>query len=333
MSYDVVSLGETMLRLSAADNIRLEEADTFHSYVAGSESNTLACLSRLNLKTAWISALPKNPLGQRVESELRGHGIDTTHIIWSGSATRLGIFYSEEAADPLGLQVYYDRANSAFALLEPGSVDTSVIDGARLLHLTGITPALSERAKQIFSRFLYKARDNGIPLSFDVNYRAKLWSAKEAAADIEEACQQANLLFCTQTDAADLWGFNGSADAVLRQMAGKFASNNPSKTLVLTLGSEGSAQLQGDIYTIEPAFPSEGTARFGSGDAFAAGYIYAYLDGQLYREMHAEQGITALTFGNALAALKRCIAGDIAIITPDEVRAVLQKRVRNKRFR
>lgn len=333
MPYDVVSLGETMLRLNAPNNVRLEQADTLRIYVAGTESNTLACLARLNLKTAWISALPKNPLGQRVETELRGHAIDTRHIIWSGSNTRLGIFYSEESPEPLGHQVYYDRANSALALLEPGAVDTSVIDGAKLLHLTGITPALSERTKEVFSRFLHRARDKGIPLSFDVNYRAKLWPAKKAAADIDEACQQANLLFCTRKDAADLWGFTGSPDAVLHQMAAKLASNNPSKTLVLTLGSEGSAQLQNDIYTFEPAFPSEGAARFGSGDAFAAGYIYTYLNGQLYREMHAEQGITALTFGNALAALKRCIAGDIAIITPDEVRAVLQKRGRNARFR
>jgi sugar/nucleoside kinase (ribokinase family) len=89
-----------------------------------------------------------------------------------------------------------------------------------------------------------------------VNYRAKLWPAKKAAADIEEACQQACLLFCTRTDAADLWGFTGSADAVLHQMAGKFASNSnsPSKTLVLTLGSEGSAQLRGKIFRNQVTF-------------------------------------------------------------------------------
>ncbi|HTD19361.1 MAG TPA: PfkB family carbohydrate kinase, partial [Ktedonobacteraceae bacterium] len=147
MVSDVVSFGETMLRLSAPEGVRLEEADTLHVYVAGTESNTLACLSRLNLKTTWISALPENPSGQRVVTELRRHGVDTTHVIWTGSDGRLGIFYAEEAPDPLGLQVYYDRADSAVALVDPESVNYAVVDGTRLLHLTGITPALSERTR------------------------------------------------------------------------------------------------------------------------------------------------------------------------------------------
>lgn len=333
MATDVVSYGETMLRLSVPAGNRLEEADTLHLYVAGTESNTLACLARLNLKTTWISALPENPLGQRVVTELRRHGVDTTHVIWTGSNTRLGIFYAEEAPDPLGLQVHYDRDGSAVALLDPASVNYSLVDEARLLHLTGITPALSTRTREVFTRLLLRVHDKDVLLSFDVNYRAKLWSANEAASYIEEACRQANLLFCTRADAAELWGFTGSAESVLRHMAQRFATHQSNKTLVLTLGSEGSAQLQGDIYSTEPAFLTQGNARFGSGDAFAAGYIYAYLDGPLYHELHEAGGVTALSFGNALAALKRCISGDIAIITPQEVRALLEKQESGKRFR
>jgi 2-dehydro-3-deoxygluconokinase len=339
MASDVVSFGETMLRLSPPSGVRLEEASTLHVYVAGTESNTLACLSRLHLRTIWVSALPLTPLGKHVESELRRHGVNTEHVVWMGSNTRLGIFYAEEAPNPLGLQVYYDRAHSTCALIDPEAVDLSVVDSARMLHLTGITPALSDRAREVFTRFLHRARQKSIPLSFDVNYRTKLWSVHEAAASLEEACQQADVLFCTHADAAELWGFTGSAESVLRQMAGRFAAHTTSKTLVLTLGSEGSAQLQDDIYSTEPAFPTEGTARFGSGDAFAAGYLYAHLEGELYREMceerreNGEPGVTALTFGNALAALKRCIAGDIASITPQEMRALLQKQEGNSRFR
>lgn len=333
MDSDVVSFGETMLRFSGPAGTRLEEADSLHVYVAGTESNTLACLARLDLKATWISALPANPLGQRVSAELRRHGVDTTHVTWTESNTRLGIFYAEEAPDPLGLQVYYDRANSTVTLLDADSVYYAVVDGTRLLHLTGITPALGTRTREIFTRFLLRAREKGIPLSFDVNYRAKLWSANEASAGIEEACQQATLLFCTRADAAELWGFSGNAESVLRKMAQRFAGTHSNKTIVLTLGSEGSAQLQGTMYETEPAFPTDGTIRFGSGDAFAAGYIYAYLEGQLYRELHEAHGVTALSFGNALAALKRCIAGDIAIITPQEVRVLLEKQEGKKRFR
>ena len=157
MASDVVSFGETMLRLSVAGGVQLEEADIVHIYVAGTESNTLACLARLNLKTSWISALPENPLGRRVVTELRRSGVDITHVLWTESNTRLGIFYAEEAPDPLGLQVYYDRSGSAVALLDPELVNYSVVDEARLLHLTGITPALSSHTREIFTRFLLRA--------------------------------------------------------------------------------------------------------------------------------------------------------------------------------
>ena len=328
MPSDVVSFGETMLRFSPAYNSRLEEAKTFNMYVAGSESNTLACLARLNLKVSWVSALPLNPMGRHVDAELRRYGVNTSSVVWLGDNVRLGIFYSEEAPNPLGLQVYYDRAYSACALIDPDAVDYSVVNDARILHLTGITPALSDNAREVFRRFLQRADEKNVPLSFDVNYRSKLWSIDEAVTGIEEACRQASLLFCTRTDAAELWGFSGTPEFVLRKMAQRFAENNINKTIVLTLGSEGAAQLQDGEYSIEPIFPTEGTVRFGSGDAFAAGYLYAYLEEQHNHDLRKERGITPLVFGNALAALKRCIAGDIANITLQELWALLHKQDR-----
>lgn len=321
---DIVSFGETMLRFTVPSDVRLENASSLRVYVAGTESNTLACLARMKLNVTWISALPANPMGKYVDNELRRHGVDTSHVVWAENNSRLGTFYVEEAASPLGTQVYYDRAYSACALIDPDAVDLSIVDETRLLHLTGITPALSDRTRELFQRFLHRAYTNRIPLSFDVNYRAKLWSASEAAVTIEKVCKQANVLICTRADAAELWGFTGDSEAILRQMAGRFGETN--KTCVLTLGSEGSAQLQNGAYTTAAAFPTEGTSRFGSGDAFAAGYLYAYLEGSLYQEMRETQALTPLAFGNAFAALKRCIQGDIAVISPHEVKALLQRQ-------
>ena len=320
---DIVSFGETMLRLTAPNTVRLENASSLSVYVAGTESNTLACLARMQLNVTWISALPANPMGKYVDNELRRHGVDTSHVVWAENNSRVGTFYVEEAANPLGTQVYYDRAHSACALIDPDAVDLSIVDKSRLLHLTGITPALSERTRELFQRFLHRAYIAHVPLSFDVNYRAKLWSAREAAVAIEKACQQASVLLCTRADAVELWGFTGEPEAILRQMAAQFGGTN--KTYVLTLGSEGSAQLRDGVYTTAAAFPTEGASRFGSGDAFAAGYLYAYLDGPLYQELHETQGLTPLVLGNACAALKRCIQGDIAVISPREVKALLQK--------
>ncbi|QBD80158.1 sugar kinase [Ktedonosporobacter rubrisoli] len=320
---DIISFGETMLRLCAAPGLRLETTPHFVVYVGGTESNTLACLARMQLQATWLSALPASPVGRHIETELRHHGVDTSQVIWSEQDSRLGIYYSEEAPAPLGTQVYYDRANSACALLDPAAVDYTLVDKARLLHLTGITPALSANAREVCRRLMARAQAQQIPLVFDVNYRAKLWPASEAANAIEDACRQASIVFCTRADAAELWGISGEPEAVLRQMAARFSAGESAKTIVLTLGDAGSAQLQNDIYTTEAAIQTEGTARFGSGDAFAAGYLYAYLEGPLYRELRERYPLSPLTFGNAFAALKRCIAGDIAVITPEDVRGVL----------
>jgi 2-dehydro-3-deoxygluconokinase len=332
MPVDVVSFGETMLRLTAPDNTRLENTSTFTIYVGGTESNTLAGLARLNCKVSWLSALPDNPLGRHVESELRSHGIDTSQVVWDTPASRLGTFYAENAPEPIGLQVYYDRANSACALIDPERVNYASIDEARILHLTGITPALSPQARDVFQRFLTRAQQKQIPLSFDINYRAKLWTPEEAAQHVEDACRQASILFCSYADAAELWGFSGDAESVLRLMAQRFGSD---KNLVLTLGSKGSAHLDHGNYDHAPSFPTESNGRFGSGDAFDAGYLHAYLAEPLYQELAQHRGSTGLSpleFGNALAALKRGIAGDIAIISPTDVKILLQMEI-SKRFR
>ncbi len=324
MSIDVLSFGETMLRLTAPTGTRLETAQSFQAFVGGTESNTLSCLARLGCKATWLSALPDNPAGRHVEGELQRHGVDTRYVVRASQNSRLGTFYVEELLPPLGVQVYYDRAHSACARIDPERLDYTLVDQARLLHLTGITPALSQNCREVFARLLARAREKQVQVSFDVNYRGKLWSSSEAALAIEEACRQADILFCTRADATELWEFTGSAEEILWQMRTRFANSNPRKRFVLTDGSAGSSHLHNDVYTSEQALPTEGNVRFGSGDAFAAGYLYAYLGGSIYSEMKQTYNLSPLRVGNALAALKRCIPGDIAVVTPGDVRAVLQ---------
>ena len=322
-AYDVLGFGETMLRFSPPAGGRLEDARTFESYVAGTESNTLAGASRLGLRCAWTSALPDNALGRRVAGELQRYAVDTHTVVWAKGPSRLGVFYAEESPAPAGPRVHYDRAGSALALLDADAVDPSVLEMTRVLHLTGITPALGPGARETFQRLLHKAQDVGMEVSFDVNYRAQLWEAAEAATGIEEACRAASLLICTRDDAATLWGFTGNAKSVLRRIEERFGAG---KTIVMTLGGEGAAELREGEYDEAPTFPSEGKVRFGSGDAFAAGYLCAYLEGSGYKQVREEEpSATPLLFGNAVAALKRCIAGDIANVTPGEVLGVLQR--------
>jgi 2-dehydro-3-deoxygluconokinase len=322
----VISFGETMLRFTPPTGTRLEQAEQFTAYVAGAESNALACLARLGLHATWISALPSIPLGRAVEAALRGHGVDLSRVVWRSESERLGIFYAEESPAPIGTHVHYDRTGSACACVDLDSLDLSGLEDAQLLYLTGITPALGERTSAVFSSLLQFAEESGIPLAFDVNYRAKLWSPSEASESIEAACRQASVIICTGDDAAALWGFTGEAEAVLRRISSRFGEADT--TLVLTLGSGGAAELKSGVYSYQAAMPAEGTYRFGSGDAFAAGYIYAHLCGEHYRNLKEEVGATPLLYGNALAALKRGIAGDIAVVTPYDVKAAIMGRGR-----
>ena len=321
MFYDVIGFGETMLRLTPPLGGRLEEAHSLTPYVAGTESNTLCGMARLGANCAWVSVLPDNPLGRKVAGELRRHGVGTSLVTWAGEDARLGTFYVEEAPDPAGTRVYYDRAGSAFSQLDPDLLDLRTLNDARILHLTGVTPALGSGPRTAFSRYLRKAVDSGVEVSFDANYRAKLWEPEEAAAGMEEACQAAAVLICSREDASTLWGMEGDPERVLRAMERRFGRD---KTLVLTLGGEGAAQLHCKEYDFAPCFPSKGEVRFGSGDAFAAGYLHAHLGGEHYEKTRENLGATPLLFGNAMAALKRCLAGDMPAVEPGEVLEVLR---------
>ena len=149
---------------------------------------------------------------------------------------------------------------------------------------------------------------------------------------IEDACSAASILLCTQADASELWGFSGDPETVLRRVARRFSRTRSDQTTVLTLGADGSAHILGDQYCTIPAYASPGRARFGSGDAFAAGYLYAYLT-NLHSALNSESDEgTLLRFGNAAASLKRAIEGDIATITLDEVVTLVRNEERG-RFR
>jgi 2-dehydro-3-deoxygluconokinase len=247
--------------------------------------------------------------------------VDVSRIAWTPDG-RLGTFFAEESPAPLGPQVIYDRAGSAFARLDPESFDLEPVRRTRLLHLTGITPALGPGPHAVFDRAAEIAEQAGVPISFDVNYRAKLWTADEAAKGLDGICRRARVLICASGDAATLWGFQGEPEAILDAMAARFGGSSE-KTIVLTLGADGSAMRDGNGFRHAPALSTSGRERFGSGDAFGAGFLAAWLGiGPLASLV--EEGFSPLACGNAMAALKRCIAGDIAIVTPGEVERLLR---------
>jgi 2-dehydro-3-deoxygluconokinase len=315
--YDLVTFGETMLRLTAADGLRLEEAQRLDVTIGGTESNVAVALARLGRRVAWLSALADNPLGRRVAGELRRHGVDTTHVVWTDD--RAGVYFLDPGVPPRPTRVYYDRRDSAVARIAPSAIDPALVLDAGALHLTGITPALSASCATICRTLAAAATEAAVPVVLDVNYRARLWSPREAAAGLAPLLSQTTLLLCGASDAATIWDLRG--DPV--QVAAALLDRSSAQLVVLTLAAEGALALQRDgTVQRQPAIPAQPVDPVGAGDAFAAGFLHRWLDDRSAIP-------AALQSAVALAALKMTMPGDHALITPaelDDAIALLDRR-------
>ncbi len=311
MKWDVLSFGETMIRLSVPLGERLETAESLEVRIGGAESNVAVALARLGRRAAWCSVLPQNPLGRRIAGELRWHGVDISPVRWVERG-RVGVYFLDTGAPPRPTQVLYDRAGSAIATADPDSIDPSIVEAARLLHLTGITPALSPTCREIARRLVERARQLSVPVCFDVNYRSLLWTPAEAAEVLAPFGHAASVLICGRADAATIWGLDGAAEDVLAGLVERFHT----PVTVLTLGDGGALAQTADGYRLQaPSVPATLVDRVGAGDAFAAGFLHGYLDG--------EDIARGLRYGVALAALKLTLQGDLALVTPAELEAVV----------
>ena len=307
---ELVTFGETMLRLSPPADGRLETTATFDVTVGGAESNVAAVASRLGRETGWLSKLPDTPLGRRVTGELRRDGVDPA-VCWTDEG-RVGTYYLESGDPPRGTDVVYDRADSAVTTVQPAELDTERVAAADVFHTSGITPALSEATAETTDRLLSIATEAATTVSFDLNYRSKLWSHAAARETLEPLLADVDLLFAPQRDTESVLGI----DAAAPEMARELASTYGIETVVVTMGGDGALALdEGELFE-QSVYPASNRRPIGTGDAFVGGFLASWLEA-------GEIG-TALSWGAATAALKRSIPGDVATVTPEEVRAVIE---------
>jgi 2-dehydro-3-deoxygluconokinase len=306
LKYDVVTLGETMIRLSPPDNQRIEQAEYLYLKIGGAESNVAVDLARLGLKTAWVSRLVDNPLGRRIVSEIRAHGVDTSNVLWTQEG-RVGTYFIEFGKRPRPISVLYDRVDSAITQLSPEDIHWDILSSTRMVHLTGITVALSDSCAQVVDLMIDRAREANVDVSFDVNYRSKLWRPDLAADKLKPICAKTNILFLNSRDAEMLFGCESQPD----QMVDCLSSMFPGQTIAVTMGGAGAVCIhRGRVYS-EPLYPAVEVDRVGTGDAFASGFLFGYLEGKNWP--------LCLKYGNALAAISYSIPGDLAITTRDEL--------------
>jgi len=327
---DLVTFGEAMIRLTPPDFRRLEQARTFDVYVGGGELNVAVAAARLGISSRWVSRLPENALGRMIGNCAREQGVDL-QIEWTAD-DRAGLYFAELGAAPRASNVLYDRAASAFSKVTSGKIDwQSAFDGARWFHVSGITPALGESAAKVTAEAILAAKKAGLTVSYDLNYRSKLWSAEKARAVQEPLMEHVDVLITTEEDSRLIFGIGEQResyehlsaepfDEVARGLEKRFGFQAVAVTLrenPLVLLNSWSAILvaDGKLYRA-PRYEVEVVDRIGAGDAFSGGLITARIENRDWDD--------AVRLATAASALKHSIPGDFCIVTRAEVDHLLK---------
>ncbi len=309
--YDVLTFGESMMRLTPPGFLRIEQTQSFDIWVGGTESNTAVGLARLGMRVAWLSRLPRSPLGRYISNRIAQYGVDVSHVVWADDE-RLGIYFHEKAQTPRASEIIYDRRDSAISRMQPGDLPEGLFQAgvSQLLHVTGITLAISETARDSVHEAQSRAKAAGWRLSFDTNYRSKLWSGAQAAVGCHQAMSLADVIFCPLGDYQVMYG-PAQADDALNTLAARYADT----LIVMTLGVDGALARSPAGETIrQPAILAGEVGRIGGGDAFAAGFLYTWL--------RQDDVAEALKWGVAMSALKYTIPGDLPLVDRDAVAAL-----------
>jgi 2-dehydro-3-deoxygluconokinase len=335
MFKTTVTFGEIMLRLAPPGFERFLQSPQFVATFGGGEANVAVALAGFGLPASYITALPSNnPIADAVVAQLRGFGVDTSRILRAKG--RMGVYYVEAGANQRPSKVVYDRDGSSIALAKPGDVDwDSVFEGAGWFHITGITPALSASAAELALESVRKAREKGLTVSCDLNYRKNLWKYGRSAAEVmRELVKFVDIGIANEEDCQMALGIKSESDvhsgklevAEYRKLAEKVVSEFPNlKALAITLRESKSASHNGwsaclyngkDFLVSRHYEITHIVDRVGGGDCFAGGLIYGLqaLGG------HPE----ALEFAVAASCLKHSIPGDFNRFSVDEVKGLLK---------
>ncbi len=339
----IVTFGEIMLRLAPPAFERFTQARSLEATYGGGEANVAVSLANYGESVDFVTRLPKNDLGEACLNTLRGLGVGTGHIQRGGE--RLGIYFLETGAAQRASKVIYDRAGSSFASIQPGSLDwKTVFADADWFHWTGITPAVSQGAAEVCREAILAAREMGVTVSTDLNYRAKLWkwgkTAGEVMSDLVGMCdvalgneEDAEKVFGIQSPESNITAGKVDADHY-RFVCEKLAERFPTlKTISITLRGSISAShntWSGVLWTRpEPGRRDNGEFfstptydiipiidRVGGGDSFMGGLIYGL-------RKYPTDPQKALNFAAAAACLKHSIPGDFNAVTVAEVETLM----------
>ncbi|MFB6220142.1 MAG: sugar kinase [Halolamina sp.] len=306
---DLVTFGEATLRLRTKRGSRLSRTDTFDTRAGGLEGNTAVTASALNADAVWLSRLPESPLGRRVISELRSHGV-RTGVSWGDEDDRLATVFVDTGVEPRGRALVRDDAGTAFTKVHAANLPLDVVRGADCFYVTGITPSRSKRAASATASLLETAAEAGTTTAFDLRYRERCWTRDEARAVCESLFANVDVLFATLSEAGAV--FDEEGDPV--EVAHALRTTYEFETVVL-LRRDGSAfATHGDEIHEAGAVEGETVDAAGSEDAFVGGFLAQRVDGGAVDD--------ALRWGAAASALAKTLDGDAVDVPRAQVERI-----------
>jgi len=327
-----VTFGEIMLRLKPPHGERFFQSPLLEATFGGGEANVAVGLARFGLNVAYVSVIPKNTIGDACLGELRRQGVDTSLMVRKGN--RLGIYFLENGANQRPSLVIYDRSYSAIAEARPGDIDwDKVFNGVSWFHITGITPAISLSASELSLEVVKKAREKGITISCDLNFRGNLWKYGKSAPEVmTELVKYVDIALGNEEDCQKSLGVKVNIDVEsgrlqvqrYKELTDKVLSLYPHlQKIAITLRESHSADYNGwsavlnnrKEFLISKKYEIHNIVdRVGGGDTFAAGLIYGINNLNSDKE--------ALEFAVAASCLKHSIPGDLPLLSIEEVNSL-----------
>lgn len=323
-SFDLLSLGEVLLRLSPPGNERLVRGGTLQKQVGGAELNVVSGVSLLGLRTGIISKLPANDIGTYAKNQIRFCGVSDDYLVYDSSVdARIGIYYYESGAYPRKPGVVYDRRHSSVNTISVNDFEDTLYSSARCFHTSGITLALSPQCRRTGVEMIRRFKEGGAVISFDVNFRNNLWTGDEARECIQQILPYVDIFFCSESTARLTFLKKGDAKSIMKS----FTEDYPISIVASTQRIVHSPKIHSfssiiydarsdHFYEEEPYRNIEVVDRIGSGDAYVSGVLFGLLS-----DPHNCQ--RALEIGNAASAVKNTIPGDLPSSGLQEIENVI----------
>lgn len=329
-TFDLLTLGEILLRLSPNTNERLVQGDDLKRHIGGAELNVATGASLLGLHTGMLSKLPNHAMGIYARNKFRSMGVSDQYITYDMDMdSRIGIYFYENGAYPRKPSVVYDRKHTSMNKIKPTDFPDEVFQSAKCFHTSGITLALSPQVRETAIELIKQFKEAGTLISFDVNFRGNLWTAEEAKKHISSLLPYVDIFFCSEDTARLTFQKEGTIQDILRSFADEYPIQVISSTRrivhspkIHSFSSMVYEKEHDTYYEEKPYEKIEVIDRIGSGDAYIAGFLYGLLK---------ENGNcqSAMEYGNAIGAIQNTILGDLPVFDKQEIKQMIQEQKKN----